>query len=324
MSQPGKRVSLKALFLPVGLLVAVAFGLLYAKPGVALFSTDLAGLSSKTILILLIFLVTGYGMDRDRFRFKKKLFVTLVAVVLVNLIVAPLVGLAVLRSFHFASPLALGLAAFACVPTTLSSAIVITRTAGGNPFLAVTMVTFLNLVGVFTIPLTLGWLLTTGGIELDQWAMFQKIFLMVVVPMGIGIGIRRLFNGRPVWALRHVPATCIILIVWMAVSRSRPEILSIPGEMIWDLLAAVVLFHPILLLIAWSVAKGLPLERPDVTAFVFVGAEKTLPISVSVLALLVGANPELEMQLGMATVTCVILHFSQIMMDASIAAKLSK
>ena len=44
------------------------------------------------------------------------------------------------------------------------------------------------------------------------------------------------------------------------------------------------------------------------------------PIAVSILAMLVTVNPLWQNQLGLATVTCVVLHFFQVMTDSTIAA----
>jgi solute carrier family 10 (sodium/bile acid cotransporter), member 7 len=311
---------MKKLLLPVGLVLAVVFGIIVSTPGVMLQNLVVGGFSIKTILIMTIFVVTGYGIGRDRLRFQREMFAVIAAAIVLNLFLAPFIGLALIKLTGISEPLALGLSVFACVPTTLSSAIVITRVAGGNAFLAVTLTTVLSLLGVFTLPLTLGWVLRADSLDLNRWAIFQKILLLVLLPMLVGMGLRVLFRARRISWLSYIPSCCVILIVWMAVSGSREAILSIPPRMIVDFVLVVVFFHPTLLVLAWLASRLLRLNPKDRTALIFVASEKTLPIAVSVLAMLVTVNPLWQNLFGLATVTCVVLHFFQVMTDSTIAA----
>jgi len=326
-------MSLKAAYLPIGILIALGIGLIAPDWGAFLHTADWGGVRPKMLCIIVIFLVTGYLLDLDRVVWGGKLLTALVAASLLNLVAGPLLGYAIGQvaaaimgtpQGSFEIGLLIGFFVFVCVPTTLSSSIVITRTANGNTLWALSMVAVLNILGIFVIPLTLGVMLARGGVDMDGWAMFRNIFLLVIVPLAIGQGLRRLRHHRPGGFLGYVPSTCVILMTWMAVSYSSDSLHKLPLVAVTGLLSMTLVFHFGMMLLARITAGAMRLEFRERWAFIFVVAQKTLPISISVLAILSGTQSAPSDTYAMATVSCVVYYFPQILIDSTIAGFLGR
>lgn len=109
------------------------------------------------------------------------------------LLLTPLAALIALRLPLQPPALALGLAVFCCVPTTLSSGIALTSAVGGNAALALLLTLATNIAGVFTIPLVLPALLGGAGaaVQLSPADLLQQLVGLVLVPTMIGASARQ-------------------------------------------------------------------------------------------------------------------------------------
>ena len=94
--------------------------------------------------------------------------------------------------------LAVGLLIVGAVPSTLASAAVWTRRAGGNDAVALLVTMITNLACFIVTPL---WLLWTSGTsaELKLIPMVQRLTVIVVLPMAVG-QLMRLISSAGRWA----------------------------------------------------------------------------------------------------------------------------
>jgi|GEM_PF-947248 len=319
------KVVFKCYFLPVGVLLALALGLFDQGSAGSLLQFEYSGLTPKTVAILVIFLCTGYLLDLREVKFTRKLLLALGGTVLLNLGVGPLIGWLILTLGNFPPAVVVGIAVFASVPTTLSSAIVITRVAGGNVLWAITMTATLNIVGLLVMPLTIGFLLShESDFDFDRLAMFLQICLLVIVPLLVGMGIHRLLKGRQQEFLTYVPPFCIIAIVWMSVSAENEKVWTLSLVTVLTLLLVSCLLHFGLLasatLFGW-LAKFDPKQR---IAFLFATSQKTLPVAISVVAILGSTTQATAEFMALANVTCLVIYFPQILIDSTIASIITK
>eukprot|EP00760_Papus_ankaliazontas_P002089 PhM_4_TR10834/c0_g1_i1/m.9508/K14347/SLC10A7, P7; solute carrier family 10 (sodium/bile acid cotransporter), member 7 len=89
---------------------------------------------------------------------------------------------------------ALGMVFTGCLPTTIGVGVALTRAAGGDALLALLHAAIGNGLGAFITPLTCLWL---TGLQptVDRADVAQKLFALIFLPVGIGLGLRRAMPG---------------------------------------------------------------------------------------------------------------------------------
>ncbi len=275
------------------------------------------------IVIFLIFLFSGLTLDVSQIRSG----LTDVTGILLSLGiifgVAPIIGM-LFGVMPLGTGVKIGMFLVAVMPTTLSSGVVMTGAAGGNMAHALAITILANALAVFTIPLTLSLLLkqiggTVATVSIDQLAIMTKLGCLLLLPLCLGLGMSwvdassRMKRIEP--KLQRVNQCLILCLVWMALSETRPAIIS-GKEMIGGILLLVVAFHGALLASACLFARLFRLGRGRRESVIFMGGQKTLTLSV---ILQVSLFPEY----GLALAVCVLHHIVHLMMDGYLVQKLS-
>ena len=166
----------KKLYLPVGMLVMLALSLVYPAAG-----SWIKPLHLNNVFIILIFLVCGWQTNMNGLKFDRKFFFLFIAGAVASLAIAPWLAKGIGSIMNLGALPVAGLVVISAMPPTLSSGIVMTENAEGNTFLAMTLTIGYNLLGVFTIPVILSWILaSSGSVHTDPVNMLIKLFLLVV------------------------------------------------------------------------------------------------------------------------------------------------
>ena len=306
--------SMKQLFLPLGLVAAVFFALLFPAGGI--FLRDNHGMK---ILVVIIFLVSGYQTGSKGLSLDTKLFTLFLSAAVISLLFAPLLGLLVSQLLHFHGYLAMGLIIISTVPPTISSGVVITEVSRGNAVLALFLTISLNLLGIFTMPFILDLCLKASGpVDIDQFALLMKMLLMVLLPFIIGKTYRNLkvkAGISPIWS--YMNSSCVILIVYSSIAASITSFTTLGLFDFGHVLAGVAIIHLLLLALSWQSGKILGLASADTKAMLFVSSQKTLAIAVAVLS-------NLEFETGNAIIACLMFHFFQLFIDSFLASAMQK
>jgi sodium/bile acid cotransporter 7 len=302
------------LFLPLGLLLAILTALFVPAGG--LFISENNGLK---ILVFIIFLISGYQTGGKGITLDKQLARILLAAALISLILSPLLGLLVSRLFKFPPPLAMGLIIICAVPPTLSSGIVITEVSRGNAVLALLLTVSLNLLGIFILPYTLDVCLKAAGpVDIDQTALLIKMLFFVLLPFAVGKLTRTLSRKGSISAnWSYVNSSCVILVVYSSLAVSKHAFAGLSMLQYTLIPAAVALVHILLLIINGQTGKLLGLSLADRKAMIFVVSQKTLPISLAVLA-------NINFDTDSAIIVCLMFHFFQLFVDSFLAAWMEK
>ena len=272
------------------------------------------------MVIFSIFFFSGLALDARMLRKglgdKKATMAALVSI----FIFAPLTAL-LFRLLPLDIQIITGLFLVAIMPSTLSSGVVMTGAAGGNSAHALLVTITANALAVFTIPVVLSLLLTSTGdarvIIIDKAAIMIKIALLVLVPLAMGMALQYLFHRRiaPLQPGTQIVNQLLILaIVWMAMCQSRTTILA-GGHAIVAICTASLGFHLVLVALAASLAKVLRIGPGRRESIIFMGGQKTLPLSV---ILQVTLFPEY----GLALAVCVVHHILHLIADAYLVEKL--
>jgi len=264
-------------------------------------------------VIVLIFFLSGLVLDTRLIRAGASDYKGTLTALLLIFLIAPLLTLP-FTLLHLSTGVLLGLFLVAVMPTTLSSGVVMTGGAGGNMAHALLITIIANSLAVFTIPFTLGILLSLTGdsriIEIEQLPIMLKIATLVLLPLLGGMIIRRTSTAlRP-----FLPYTGIInqigilAMVWMALCSGREAIVSNLGAIL-PILFVIFTFHLALVMAGIVMAHYGAIGKGRRESVILMGGQKTLVLSV---ILQVSLFPEY----GIALVVCILHHIVHLIMDA--------
>lgn len=178
--------------------------------------------------------------------------------------------------------LALGFFFLAALPSTVSSSVVMVSIAKGNIPGAIFNASISSLLGIFITPLWMGWIITSGSIELGSFSgILLKLLLQVFVPVVLGLLLNR-FWGH--WAYKNArflklfDQSIILLVVYISFAESF--VLGLFDDSSWlDLfwvgLGSLLLFVAAYFIIG-LIAKKMAFTREDTITATFAGSKKSL------------------------------------------------
>jgi sodium/bile acid cotransporter 7 len=307
-------MSVKKLFLPVGLVLAIVAALLVPGPGILLNRAHMiAG------FVIIIFLVNGWEFKVADTRLNKSFLLAFVLCAGISLFLGPYLGMWVARLFGTGPLMATGLVVMSSVPVTLSSGIVMAEISGGNRAWALLMTIGLNLLGIFTLPLMLTLTLEAGGeVDISAGTLLLKLVQLVLLPFAAGFVLKRALGERVgrVPLLDYVPSTCVIMTVYAAFALSRDMLEDIPAHSYPLLGGASLVIHLTLLALGLGAALLLRLPRAERNTLLFMSSQKTLPVAISVITIIAADS-------ALAMVPCLLFHFIQLFLDSFVASHLA-
>jgi sodium/bile acid cotransporter 7 len=273
-------------------------------------------------VIVLIFFFSGLILNAREIRSGLMDIKGIAIALAIIFLVSPIIG----ASFGMASldtGIKIGVFLVAVMPTTLSSGVVMTGAAGGNMAHALVITILANGLAVFTIPVALSLLLNLVGgtavVAIDKLAIVMKLGFYVLLPLCTGLTIKfftKSFMDRFALKLQVLNQWLVLGIVWMAMSQARDAIINSGGS-VGIVFLLVFVFHGILLTFAGLFSKLLKLGRGRRESVIFMGSQKTLPLSV---ILQVSLFP----QYGLALVVCVLHHMVHLLMDGYLVGRLRR
>jgi solute carrier family 10 (sodium/bile acid cotransporter), member 7 len=275
--------------------------------------------SAADAVICTIFFCSGLILKKEQIR--AGLRDTRGAVIALVLIfaVAPLAAF-IIGSLPLDPAVRIGLFLVSVMPTTMSSGVVMTGAAGGNIAHALLITVLANSLSIVTIPFSLALLLqTVGSVPIDKVRMMIQMALLVLLPLLLGLFLRPKQGALLTSVQRGIPVLnqCLILaIVWMGVSDARATVLS-GGAQVLIILVIAFVFHSILLTAGFLAIRLFHLPRGRMESVLFMGGQKTLPLSVLL-------QVKLFPQYGLALAFCVLHHFIHLMMDGYLVGRLNR
>ncbi|MBN2033075.1 MAG: bile acid:sodium symporter [Deltaproteobacteria bacterium] len=305
-----------------GLLLVCMITLIDESETVASLGKWCKGQGGGNAVIFLIFFASGLILNNEQIsKGLGDLQGTALALVLI-FVIAPIVAYA-LNALPMDREARIGLFLVAVTPTTMTSGVVMTGAAGGNMAHALLITVLANGMSLLTIPLSLSVLLGIGGeggaVSIEKGKMMVQIGFLVLVPLVIGMMLRpkrpglvgRLRKGIPVFT-----QSMILAIVWMGLSGARAAVLS-GGGRTFQVVVFAFLFHALLLVVAFVLVKLLRIGVGRRESVIFMGGQKTLPLSVLL-------QTTLFPEYGLALAFCVIHHFVHLMMDGYLVHRLGR
>ncbi len=315
----------KKYWFPLGLVLVVVVTFADVSGRTAAAGTWLKQHHGPEMNIFVIFFTSGLMLHWDQIR-EGLLDIRgiLLALVLIFL-AAPLLAWLMAR-IPLPAGIVIGLFLVAVMPTTLSSGVVMSGAAGGNMAHALVITIVANAVAIFAIPLTLPLLVhgsaASGGIAIDKVSLMFKLAALVLLPLMLGLAGKALLVDHLAARLRQALETVltrvnqflILLIVWMALSQSRDAIL-LSGMRLGAIGLVSVGFHAMMLAAAGLLVWGFRIPPGRRESVIFMGAQKTLPLSILLQVSLFPQYPD-------ALTVCVVHHLLHLVMDGVLVDRL--
>lgn len=307
----------------IGLAAVFAATLLDPTDSLALAGRWLKARQGPDAVIFLVFFFSGILLNPDRIRAGlSDISGTLIALVLIFFLAPVLAALICLAPLN--TGVAIGLFLVAVMPTTLSSGVVMSEAAGGNHAQSLFITILANILCMFTIPATLPVLLkligiSAGEIEFNRLAVMIKIALYVLVPLCLGMGVKyraasRLASAGP--KIQIINQCLILCIVWMGVAQAVP-VLAGNWSAMFSIAGLTLLFHSGLLACAFMAVYLFSLPRGRMEPVIFMGSQKTLPLSIIL-------QVTLFPQYGQALMVCVLHHLVSLLIDGFLVGRLGR
>jgi sodium/bile acid cotransporter 7 len=224
----------------------------------------------------------------------------------------------------FSPDLYTGILFLAVLPTTISTAVIFTGKAGGNPATALFNVTLSNFLGILVVPLSMMLFQTNvqESVPLNTWAFFQKIIILLALPFGIGQAMRnmgfRWMDEHKVIS-RNLCQGMILFILWAAFSNSFDQgvfssrtIVQLP-----QLCGFVILLTILVRVLVPATYKMAGMHAEHRPSAFFCSTEKTLAAGLPIATALFGSdNPALAILI----LPVLIYHPLQLFLDGVIAS----
>ena len=237
--------------------------------------------------VSLIFFITGCTLPTSVLianytRLKLHLFVQIQCFLMTSATTFAIVSIAA-TNHHFMDPwLLIGMIMTGCVPTTISSNVVMTRQAGGNTALTVVQSTIGNFLGPFLTPVLLRMYTGTGAwyarvLPADSGGygevyarVFKQLGLSLFLPLAVGQGVQNLFPAatRKVmadWRFSKLGSFGLLAMIWQTFDAAfaTGAFKSVPGrDMVFVVFISLV-FYAIWLGVAFGTSM-LWLPKKDV------------------------------------------------------------
>ncbi len=220
----------------------------------------------------------------------------------------------------------IGLLISASVPSTLASAVLWTRMAGGREATALLVTLLTTATSWLVTTAWLGW--TTGAaVGVDTAAMMRELLVVLVVPVGLG-QLARTSPPLARLASRGKTAMGILsrLLIFSIILKAATDVAGrltaraeLPSPALLLGTASLCLgLHLTALFVGLYSSKALRFDRPDRIAVAFACSQKTLPVALLLFeTYFKEAHP-------LAVVPMVFYHVGQLIVDTFIAQELAR
>jgi solute carrier family 10 (sodium/bile acid cotransporter), member 7 len=188
-----------------------------------------------------------------------------------------------------------GIIILSCMPTTISSCVVLTGLAKGNESGALFNGIFSNLVGIFICPFLVHFFLNmkNTGIDLDPIPILETLVFLVLIPMLLGnISLFYLGTSKVTsWTkkVRFCSSFIVLIIIYIIFFDTFNEMknLSLSFTQILYLCLQLFVLHLILFSISFFFGLVLKFKEKDLKALIFTAPQKTLalgmPLTIAIL-----------------------------------------
>jgi sodium/bile acid cotransporter 7 len=303
-----------------GMLIATL--LAYFFPG---FGSAGGGMHAEYVInigVFLVFFLHGVNLSSEQISHGLKNWKLHIMVQSFTFVVFPLIWLICnqLLGSHMPALLMLGFFYLCALPSTISSSVALTGSAGGNVPAAILNASMSSVFGIFMTPWLVSLVVGTGAGGIDLGSTLLDLSAMLLLPLVLGQLVRP-FLGK--FFARHkrytniVDKVVILLLVYAAFCNSmvsgmwqqQGNTVILSAFIGSGVLLAVILF------MTTRTTRALNFNHADEVAAVFCASKKSLAAGAPMAALIFGANPGL----GLILLPIMIYHPMQLIVCSVIA-----
>ncbi|KAB0504941.1 bile acid:sodium symporter family protein [Pseudomonas lini] len=272
--------------------------------------------------VFLVFFLHGVNLSSEQIRHGLKNWKLHVMVQIFTFAVFPLIWLLSdkLLGSHIPSLLMLGFLYLCALPSTISSSVALTGSAGGNVPAAILNASLSSVLGIFLTPLLVSFVVGSGAGGIDLGATLLDLCAMLLLPLVLGQLLRPLlgkFFARHKRYTNIADKLVILLLVYSAFCNSMVSGMwqQQGNSVILTALMGSAILLAIILWMTTRTARALKFSPADEIAAVFCASKKSLAAGAPMAALIFGANPGL----GLILLPIMIYHPLQLIVCSVMA-----
>ena len=256
------------------------------------------------LCVSIIFLITGCTIPttvllQNYRQWKTHLFVQIQCFLITSALVFAVVSLCAVRPSFMDAGLLIGLIFMGCVPTTISSNVVMTKKAHGNQALTVVQSTLGNALGPFLTPLLVRMYTISGAWYTDivpgggsgalgelYRRVFRQLGLSLFLPLAVGQGLQGLFpkaikKVMTQWKLSKLGSVSLLIIIWQSYDSAFKSgaFSSVKADNMIFVIFISIAFYVLWMTICFSLCR-LWLDRRDTIAVAYCVPAKTPAMGV--------------------------------------------
>lgn len=306
------------------LLLPVVFVLALVAPDIASKGGWVRPEVTTKIGVALIFILQGLTLPTAALRAGAAQWRLHAVVQGMSYAVLPLLGVALAFTAGRALPeeLRVGLVFLAVLPSTISSASVLTASAGGNTAGAIFNAVLSSLLGIVLTPALLALALGAQGAEVDAGRVMAELVKLILLPLVAGQVLRRWCAG---WiatrarGARTLGTSLVLFIVFAAFCDAAKEGVWTRHGAGLPLLALVVAggFFALATAAVRAAVRAAKLGRGDAIAAEFCAVQKTLASGVPMAGVIFAGDP----RTGLILLPLLIYHPLQLTLHGALAAR---
>jgi sodium/bile acid cotransporter 7 len=274
--------------------------------------------------VFLVFFLHGINLSSEQIRHGLKNWRLHLMVQSFTFLVFPLIWLLSdkLLGSQVPSLLMLGFFYLCALPSTISSSVALTASAGGNVPAAILNASLSSVLGIFITPLLVSFVMGSGAGGIDLGSTLLNLCAMLLLPLVLGQLLRPLFGK---FFARHKRYTniadklVILLLVYAAFCNSMVSgIWQQQGNSV--ILSALMGSAMLLAIVLWMTtrtSRALKFSPADEIAAVFCASKMSLAAGAPMAALIFGANPGL----GLILLPIMIYHPLQLIVCSVMAER---
>jgi sodium/bile acid cotransporter 7 len=229
-----------------------------------------------------------------------------------SLLVIPVMGMGLDQALALTGMdphLRLGVLLTCCLPTTISSCVLLTRLAGGDEAAAVTTAALGNLIGILATP---AWAFVAAGAHLtvEPGPVILHLLLVIALPMAAGQLLRPWLAA---WAERHrsrlntLSTVALLTAMWGIIATAAAHGVALPFTTLLGLTTGILAGFLALLACAWWVFGACHLGPQRRIAATICGTQRTAALGLPVLSALLAGDPAL----GLCLAPLILWHLIQ-------------
>lgn len=278
-----------------------------------------------TINMCIIFFIFGITLETSELKEAFKAVKTLIMGLTSILVVTSFTGFIFINMGFQPVEFGVGLAIFACVPTSLSSGVTLVIQSYGNGALALLLTVLSNLIGIVVSPIFVKLVLGNLDAQLDTMELLIKLLVSILMPLVVGKLVREFIPPALKFAKKYkVPLYLfnnfqIIMIVWQTLSYSHHKLMEQKFSHIVLAIIGAIMQHFFFLVMNSIIAWIIRLKEVERKAYIIMASQKSLPTAAVIISYL---NTD-ALNVGLISIPCIIFYIMQLFIDSFIASSWS-